>query len=77
MVTSIKTLLNNIAQRRELVKQYILLQQELTGTEQAYEETAQQSNLKAYDSKIILDTKIKDLKLKLLETRNMINHKFN
>ena len=61
MVTTLKALINNINQRRELVKEYVVLTEQKDQKVAAYQ--GMSSNLDGYSTKILLDKQIGDLTL--------------
>ena len=59
MVTTLKALINNINQRREMVKEYVVLNEQKEQKQAAY--TGMSTNLDGVTTKILLNKQIEDL----------------
>jgi hypothetical protein len=75
MVTTLKALINNINQRREMVKEFVVLTEQKEQKVKAYQ--GMSSNLDGYSTKILLHKQIDELTLQILEKKNIIKQKFN
>mmetsp|Transcript_14319 Transcript_14319/g.24370 ORF Transcript_14319/g.24370 Transcript_14319/m.24370 type:complete len:113 (+) Transcript_14319:1000-1338(+) len=74
LITIVKSIINNIQQRREQVKQYVFLAEQ---REDKRNESFDRNRLLSVEAKRKLEVQIEDMGLKLNQIRQEINAKFN